>query len=153
MIVDNASRVQEELLENTKAYVIVPKRLDYVKVKTGDIVKTIKSNQKFVLEVYLNEVTYNNFVIRENITYTITKEIENYLTNNKLIKKTELLSILFNKLKEFIINVNFLLFTELNSEVIVVLDENASLGINKIIELENNNYTLKEDIKILFKKI
>ena len=153
IIVDNASRVQDELLENTEAYVIVPKRLDYVKVKTGDIVKTIKSNQKFVLEVYLNEVTYNDFVIRENITYTITKEIENYLTNNKLIKKTELLSILFNKLKEFIINVNFLLFTELNSEVIVVLDENASLGINKIIELENNNYTLKEDIKILFKKI
>lgn len=149
-ITNNAEVIQNQLLENTVAYVTVPKNISNIRVKTGDLIHNISSMQSFNVEVYVNDSVYNDISIRDNISYTITKELDDYLNNNIVIKRTEILDILYNKLKEFIKSISISKFTELNKEYIEILDKNGKIGLRKILINDPDGYNLKEDITISF---
>lgn len=114
---------------------------------------TINSSQSFGFKVIVNENIYKDISIRENISYLIITELDNYLVNNTILKKTVLLDTLYNKLKEFIISIVITKFTELDAEYIEILDKNARIGINKKLILEANVYDIKEDVDIVFEKV
>lgn len=149
-VVENANVVQDQLLENTEAFVVVPKNLSRIKVKTPTKTTFIDSMQRFKVNVFVNERVYNDVDTRDSIVYTIVDEIDTYLYNTTLLSKTELLNILYNKLKEFVNSISIDQFTELNEEYIEVLDSNARVSLNKLLVTEADGYNLKEDVSANF---
>jgi hypothetical protein len=149
-IVDNATIIQDELLENTKAFVVVPKNVGYVKVKTPTKTTYISSMQNFRVNVYVSQRVYTDNVTRDSIVYTVISEIDQYLYNNKMLSKTELLNILYEKMREFVHTVSLDNFTELDEEYIQVLDENARISLNKLLVDETGSYNLVDDVTVNF---
>ena len=149
-IVENAATVQEQLLENTEAFVVVPKNISMIRVKTPTRTTYINSMQKFKVNIFVNERVYNDVDTRDSIVYTIVDEIDKYLYTTTSLSKTALLNILYNKLKEFVSSISIDEFTELNEEYIDVLDNNARISLNKLLVAEADGYNLKEDISSNF---
>lgn len=152
-IISNAIDIQNQLLENTVGYVVVPKNINVVTVKTPYRIVNINCLQSFSLEVFVIESIYNNIEIRNNIEYTIISEIDKYLFDNMVINKNELLNILYNKLNDYIRGLNFLKFTELNDSYMEILNPNYRIGLNKVVVMQNNVYDIKEDVSINFIKV
>ena len=149
-IVENANTIQDQLLENTEAFVVVPKNISRIKVKTPTRTTFIDSMQKFKVNVFVNERVYNDVETRDSIVYTIVDEIDKYLYTTTLLSKTALLNLLYNKLKEFVNSISIDQFTELNEEYIEVLDSNARVSLNKLLVTEADGYNLKEDVSANF---
>lgn len=151
IITVNAASVHDKLLDNSQAFVVVPKTISDVRVKTGTGVQVIPSMQSFSVDLYVTYAIYNNAVIRNNILYTVTKTIDDYLYAGTTIKKTELLQILYTKLSEFVVSVSLTKFTELNTEYMELTDSNSRVSLAKTLTVESDGYNLKEDIAIDFK--
>lgn len=149
-IVENAAQIQEQLLENTEAFVVVPKNISKIRVKTPTRTTYIDSMQKFKVNIFVNERVYNDIDTRDSIVYTIVDEIDKYLYSTTSLSKTALLNILYNKLKEFVNSLSIDEFTELNEEYIDVLDSNARVSLNKLLVTEPDGYNLKEDVSVNF---
>jgi hypothetical protein len=150
VVSENAVQVQNELLDNSEAFVVVPKSIGATRVKTTSKTYTIPSMQAFTVDVYVNFDVYNNNTIRETISYTIIKEVDEYFHNRTLIKRTELLNIMYVKLREFVVSVSLTGFTELDEEYLEVIDKNARLSLSKTLVQQADGYELKEDIVVKF---
>lgn len=148
----NAVKIQDKLLENTEAFVTVPKNINITTVKTPYRTVNISCLQSFVVDVNVNENIYNDINIRDNIEYTIIDEIDKYLADNTVYSKTALLDILYNKLKEYVRNISIPKFTELDEEFIELINTNYRISLNKVLIVEQNIYDLKEDIVVSFVK-
>lgn len=151
-ITTNAVKVQDKLLENTEAYVTVPKNINITTVKTPYRTVNISCLQSFVIDVNVNENTYNDVNIRDNIEYTIIDEVDKYLSDNTVYSKTALLDILYTKLKEYVRSISIPKFTELNEEFIELVNTNYRISLNKILTVDADGYDLKEDIQVNFVK-
>lgn len=73
----------------------VPKNINITTVKTPYRTVNISCLQSFVIDVNVNENTYNDVNIRDNIEYTIIDEVNKYLSDNTVYSKTALLDILY----------------------------------------------------------
>lgn len=153
MALENAKTIQEQLLDNSEAYVVIPKTVGHLRVKTPKKVVSMKSMQSFGVNVYVPYDIYNSATVRDNISYTITKTLDDYLYGNTIIKKTEVQNLLYEKLKEFVTTISLPVFTELNEEYMEILDINSRLSIAKALVLEADGYNLTEDITIHFELI
>lgn len=149
-IVTDAASIQDQLLENTIGYVVTPRNINTTPVKTPYRITSISCLQSFAVDVHVVESIYNDSSIRDNIEYTIIKEIDNYISNNLVLSKTELLNILYTKLKEYIKNISITKFTELNDEYIEILNPNYRISLNKNLFIDSDSYNLKEDITVSF---
>lgn len=150
---ESAAQTQDQLLDNSEAFVVIPKTIGHVRIKTVAAEQTIPSAQRFSVSVYVHYDVFNNAEVRDNITYAVIKTIDEYLHDNNTLKKTEILNILYTSLKEFVISVAFDLFTEINSEYMEVVDSNSRLSIDKVLVANANGYELKENIDVNFKMI
>ena len=148
-----AKETQDLLLDNSEAFVVVPKTVGFVRVKTDTSEVTIPSAQRFSVSVYVQYDIYNNAEARENITYTVIKTVDEYLHNNNTLKKTQVLNDLYVSLKEFVVSVAFDVFTEINAEYIQVVDNNSRVSIDKTLVSVSNGYQLKENIDVSFKLV
>ena len=151
-ITNNAVVLQDDLLENTVAYVVVPKNINSTTVKTPYRTVNISCLQSFVVDVNVNENVYNDVNIRDNIEYTIIDEIDKYLSNNVVYSRTALLDILYTKLKEYVRSISIPKFTELNEEFIELVNTNYRISLNKILTVDTDGYDLAEDITVNFVK-
>lgn len=151
-ITTNAVTVQDQLLENTEAYVVVPKNINITTVKTPYRTVNISCLQAFAVDVNVSENIYNDVTIRDNIEYTIIDEIDKYLSTNTVYSKTALLDILYNKLKEYVRSISISKFTELNEEFIELVNTNYRISLNKILTVDTDGYDLREDITVNFVK-
>ena len=149
-IVQGANDIQSQLLENTEAFVVVPKSLDYVTVKRDGGITTIPSNQTLDVEVFVNERVYSDREVRDDISQIVVKVTDDYLYSSTTLKKTELLEKLYTDLKEFVESVSISKFTEINSEYLELLDNNGRLSIKKRLVVEPGGYNLVDDINITF---
>lgn len=149
----NAKEVQTQLLDNTEAFVVVPKTVGFIRVKTPSAEFTIRSAQRFVFTLLVHYDVFNNTSIRDNISYTVVKMTDDYLHSANILKRSELLNSLYTAIKEFIVSMSIDQFTELNSEYIEILDTNGRVTIEKVLINEPNGYVLKENIDISFKLI
>jgi len=147
-VVTNSTVIQKELLENTVAYVTVPKKINNINVKTPSRVVNLTSMQSFIFSVHVTERIYNDINARENISYTVINETDKYLYNNNVITKTQLLDILYNKLKEFVKSISLDKFTLLDEEYLEVVDPNSRISLNKILTVEADGYNMVEDITV-----
>ena len=145
-----AESVQQELLDNSEAYVVVPKTVGYITVQTGTAQRSIASMQSFSVDVYVRYDIYNNALVRESMSYTIVKTVDEYLYDNTVLKKTQLLNLLYAQLKEFVESVSISQFTELNAEYIQLLDTNSRVSLKKTLSVQASGYQLQEDIKVNF---
>lgn len=150
---ENANVIQDDLLDNSEAYVVIPKTIDKVNVKTDISEKIINSMQSYNVDVYVSFSIFNNNDIRDNISYTIIKTIDDYLYENTILKKTEILNILYTKLSEFIVSISINQDLDINTEYLEITDKNSRLSLNKVLVMEIDGYKLKEDIVINFKPI
>lgn len=148
----NALKIQDRLLENTKAFITIPKNINITTVKTPYRTVNISCLQSFIVDIVVNETIYNDANIRDNIEYTIIDEIDKYLSDNIVYSKTTLLNILYNKLKEYIRSISIPRFTELNEEFIELINTNYRISLNKILVIDTDGYNLREDIQITFIK-
>lgn len=149
-IVENAVRIQDQLIDNSHSFVVVPKNIGTIRIKTPTMNTYINSMQSFKVNVYVNNRIYNDIDTRDSIVYTIINEIDDYLYNNVLLSKTEALNILYEKLKEFVNSISIEKFTELDEEYIEILDSNARISLNKILVSESDGYNLNDDILVNF---
>lgn len=153
MALENAVEIQKQLLDNSESFVVIPKTVGHMRVKTATKTVSIKSMQIFNVDAYVRYDIYNTATIRDSISYTITKTIDDYLYANTIIKKTELINLLYEKLKEFVVTISIPNFTELDEEYIEILDINSRLSIAKTLVLEADGYNLTEDITTRFQLI
>ncbi|WP_396190425.1 hypothetical protein [Flavobacterium sp.] len=150
MCLSNALTIKDQLLDNTEAFVVIPKTVDQIRVKTPTRLASILSMQTFSVDVFVVDDIYKSASIRDNISYTITRTLDDYLYSNTTIKKSEFLKLLIDKLKEFVVTISVPLFTELNDEYIQIIDTNSRISVNKTLVMEADGYNLTEDIVIRF---
>lgn len=149
-IVENANVVQKQLLDNSKAYVVLPKNIGSINVKTPTRETFINSMQSFSVNVYVNSRVYNDIETRNSIEYTVISEIDQYLYERTLLSKTELLNALYEKLKEFVNSVSLDRFTELNEEYLEILNSNARISLNKVLSVDSSGYDIRDDVNVNF---
>lgn len=149
----DAVTVQGQLLENTEAFVVVPKNIDMVTIKTPYRTINVGSLQSFSVDVGVDPTIYNDITIRDNIKYTIINELDTYLSTNTVYSKTVILDIIYNKIKEYVKNVSIPKFTNLNEEYMEVINTNERVSLNKILIATNDGYDLLEDVTVTFTKI
>jgi len=149
-IVENAVSVQNQLLDNSEAFVVVPKNLGSIRVKTFNKYTYLKSTQSFRVSVYVTSRVYEDTDTRDSIVYTIVSEIDTYLYNNTILSKTKLLDILYNKIKDFVSSISIDSFTELDEEYIEILDSNARISLNKLLVSKADGYDIQDDIQVSF---
>lgn len=148
-ITNNASVVQNDLLENTVAYVTLPKTLDNIIVKVNNLTTTtISSSQRFVFDLYVDQITHDNVELRGTLTRNIISILDNYLDKNIILRKTEILEELYVFLRNHIRNISIPMFTELNAEYIEILSKNSHISINSVLDIEADGYSVKEDVVI-----
>lgn len=152
-IVENAPIIQENLLDNSEAFVVVPKNLNDIEVKTPTRTIRVNSRQDFVVNVFVNDRVYNELETRDNIVFTIIKELDEYLYNNTLVSKTEALNSIYNRIKEFVSSVSIERFTELNEEYMEIVNSNARLSFDKTLVIEGSDYNIVDDIVVNFIKV
>lgn len=152
-IVDNAASFQDQLLENTTGYVVVPKNLDNVQVIYSGKVGIINAAQSFKVSVYVTGRIYNDASARKDIENAIVTLVERYLAQNTTLSKTALLNTLYTELKEFISGISIDSFTELNSEYIEIVNKSDRISINKVLVVEPDGYNLRDDIQISFNMV
>lgn len=145
-----AVEVEKELLDNTEAYVVIPKTVGQLRIKTPTKVMSVLSMQPFAFDVFVNYDVYNTSSVRDNISYTIIKTLDDYLYANTIIKKSELLKLLYDKLKEFVVTISVSKFTDMNEEYMEVIDTNSRISINKVLAMEADGYNLTEDVTVRF---
>lgn len=150
---DDALEVQKQLLDNSQAFVVIPKTVGYVKINTQNKQMTIPSAQRFSVDVFVTFDVFNNTLIRDNITYSVVQTMDEYLSANNVLKKTEVLNTLYTTLKDFIVSVSFDYFTQLNAEYMQIVDDNARLSVAKLLISSANGYELKENIDVNFKLV
>lgn len=149
-VVENATKIQKQLLDNSEAFVVVPKNLSSIRVKTPIRYTYIESTQSFRVNIYVNERVYTDIETRDSIVYTVISEIDDYLYRNNLLSKTELLNILYEKLKEFVNSLSIEKFTELNEEYIEILDSNARISLEKVLVAESDGYNIQDNVIVNF---
>lgn len=143
----NVESIKNKLLENTEAYVVVPKMLDTLLVKLNNkSVGYIYSNQSFIFSIFVNITTYNDSELRNNINKIILKELSNYLENNIILRKTEILDIIYLKVKEYVQTITIDKFTELNSEYLEILTTSGKISIDKLLDKTHDGYIVKENV-------
>lgn len=150
---ENAAKFNDLLLENTESFLTIPKNIDYIKVLSENIQYYIPSMQVFNVVVYVREQVYLDNNTRDKISYTIIKLLDEYLYNNTILIKTQVLDIIYNEIKSYVKSITFSLFTELNSEYIEILDANARISLDKKITSELTGYNLVENVTIEFKLV
>lgn len=149
-VTTGAQSVYDNLLENTELYVVVPKNVSSVTVKTDVGVSSIPSMQSFTVNVYVNNTIYNDTASRDSISDIIIKDIGSYLYSNTRLTKTEMLNVLYSNLKEYIVSVSIDKFTTIDREYIELVDINSRISINKILTNEPDGYNLRDDVTIVF---
>jgi len=85
-VVENAVNVQNQLLDNSESFVVVPKNIGSIKVKTPSKYIYMESMQSFKVNVYVNSRVYGDIETRDSIMYTIVSEIDDYLYSKVLLK-------------------------------------------------------------------
>lgn len=151
--IEDAVTVQKQLLDNSEAFVVVPKTVGFVKVKTANSLQVVSSMQEFMVDVFVSYVVYNDAQTRDDIIYQIVKGIDQYLYSNTVIKKTELLNTLYKLLKESVISLSLTNFTELNEEYMQLIDANSRLSLGKSLNIETDGYSLTEAVTVNFRLI
>ena len=149
----DAVEIQDQLLDNSQGFVVIPKTVGYVRVKTISAQKTIASAQRFSVDIFVTYDVFNNTEVRDSITYTVVKTIDEYLNDNNILKKTEVLNSLYSSLKDFIVSVSFDLFTEIDAEYMQITDSNSRLSVGKLLVANATGYELKENIDVNFKMV
>lgn len=146
----NAVEIDTQLLENTQAFVVVPKNIGYVKVKSNNRVSYISSMQQFKVDVYVGSKIFNDEDIRNSIVYSVVATIDNYLYERTVLNKTELLNALYERLTEFVLSVSLEGFTELNEGYIELLDTNCRIGLRKNLIPDPDGYEVSDDVIVKF---
>ncbi len=152
-ITEEATDVQNLLLENTQGFVVVPKVIDKVRVKVKGTERNIDGSQSFKVNVYVNRNVFEDVSVRDSIEYTVVKEIDDYLYKSTKLNKTELLTNLYSKLKEFVVTMQIEKFTEIDEEYIEMVDYNTRISLNKVITAVTGGYEIKEDVVINFNMV
>jgi len=149
-VTDSAERIQNRLLDNSQAFVVVPKTLTNIQVKTSNRTVRIRSDQEFTVSVYVNSRTYEDNSTRRQITETIVNELDTYLYENTALSRTKLLNALYSSLREFVFTVSVDRFTELDEEYIETVDSNARVSIRKLLTQEASGYGLRDSVNVNF---
>lgn len=152
-IVSNANTVQDTLLENTECFVVIPKNIDNIQVTSDTMVYQIPSMQSFTVTIYVTAAVYLDNNIRDIITYNIISSIDDYLYNNTVLIKTELLDTLYTQLKDYVKSISLDNFTQLNSEYITVDQQNARVSLNKKLVSDVTGYNITEDVTVNFVQV
>lgn len=149
-IVDVAKGINDQLLDNTAAYVVTPKSIDEVKVTTHDTEYVISSSQSFVISVYVEDGLYKDTLAKQKVSNIITERLDEYLYNTTELKRTHILNQLFEELRDTVVSIEFDKFTELNKEYITLLDPSSRISIRKLLTLDPTGYTLEDDLDIRY---
>ena len=149
-IVVDVKDIQPLLLEKTKGYLTVPKTIDRLSISFDGKLGIIPARQKFNFVIYVNARVFEGTETRTSIEGIVINELDSYLTNNRVLSKTRLLSLLNDKLSDVIESISLREFTNLDIEYLNILDDNGRMSINKIITLTPDGLVLKDDVKIEF---
>lgn len=150
LVTDNASKVNDILLENTKSYVTIPKSINYIKANVDNLDVYIDPSCSLNVEIYVSNEVYNDIDLKESIDYTVIKVIDDYLVSNTF-SKSELVSLLHSALKSHIKTIDIKNFTQYNASYIKILDEQSKLTVKKkLVRYSSGVYDLKEDVNITY---
>jgi hypothetical protein len=109
--------------------------------------------QSFTVTIYVTAAVYLDNNIRDIITYNIISSIDDYLYNNTVLIKTELLDTLYTQLKDYVKSISLDNFTQLNSEYITVDQQNARVSLNKKLVSDVTGYNITEDVTVNFVQV
>lgn len=153
----NTKEVYNELLENTYCYFTYPKTLGYVRVRDENgMIYNIRSDQMFVINVYLDSRISLDEYSKDNIKHDIIKTLDTYLCqeNRDIVSKTEITDILYDTLKDSVVSISFKKFTELDKDILIIEDHVNGLSIRKsLVVNEAGLLTTTEDVIINFKEV
>lgn len=142
--------LQDQLLENTIGYMTVPDNVNNVMVKYNGISGYIPAAQHFVVTLYVGKRTYEDPETRRGIELTLTEELDNYITGNRHLSRSTVLSLMLERVKDFVKSVSFDKFTQVNAEYIEVVTEGSSISFDKVLTIEPDGYKLNEAVNFNF---
>lgn len=153
LIIRNVKDVQPKLLENTIAYMTVPVNLQDVLINYDGITGYIKSSQSFNITVYVSKMYFEDTEARKGIELMLKEELDNYLSSNRTLSKSVIVSRMLDKSKEYVKGINIDKFTDVGAEYIELPMEGDRLTFDKTLTMEPDGYRLSDNVTFTFVEV
>lgn len=150
----NLLPIREMALERTEISFQPRNTLKYINVLVNDgVVESIYTAQSIVVDLFMNEESYNKTDVRYFIDKSI-REIIAEILSRKQILKDDLIDAIRDELKEDVVTVKIRnLGGSENYDIITVLDDNSRLGLAKSLNLETDGkLVVKDNVTINYHK-
>lgn len=150
LILNNMAEYNKELLERTELYLTVPNNNTDVLVHYDGKSGYMSPSQAFRFELVVDRRVYKDSVIRDYINSVVIETLDTYLSGNRILNKTDLLTEIRAKLKGHTYSVSLPRFTELNGDYIELMKDDAEIAIRKKLVITPEGYNIEDDVTIDF---
>ena len=149
-LLDTLPPISKVLLDKTKIFLTVPNRKVQMLVNADGFRTLIDTAQSFRFNIYVRERVYEDQNARQGIENTVRETLNDYLINHREFVKTDLNTLIKGRVKQFATSVSLTRFTNLNSEYISIIDEDAELSVRKKLVVVAGGYGLEDDVTFNF---
>lgn len=144
------SDLHAQLLELTDIKFTVPNKSNEIFVSSDGRRGIIKSQQSFSFDIFVRSRVHSDNDTRKGIESTILSTLDSYLSSNKSYSKADLVSLVKQRVNEFVSSVRLTALSELNSEYLEILDDDAEISIRKKLVMTPDGYDIKDDVEFNF---
>lgn len=153
LITEDVKDIQPKLLENTVAYMTVPTNLQDVIVNFDGKVGYVPSAQSFKITVYVDRRNYEDTEARRGIESILKDELETYITTNRVLSRSVIVSKMLERANEYIRGVNITDFTSLEADYIELPKDGDRLTFDKTLSAEPDGYRLRDKVEFTFVQV
>lgn len=145
--------ISSRLLEQTRIYYYPQSSLGYIKTLTDNsTITSYPALQTFNLTLYVNESTYLNNPLRQQLVKSTIKTIDTYL-QNPTFSSSDLISLLKQTYSNDVIALDLTAFNTPHTKLVSILNPNHRFAIRKKLTTQpDNSLIVTEDINITFIK-
>lgn len=152
LVLNNMVEIQADLYNITEAFLTVPNGLTDIVARSDNKFGYMSSAQSFKFFVHVNSRIYNDHITKTSIEEVIKETLDEYLTGRIELSRIELLSLVYERTKEFVKSIKLDKFTELDGEYIRIESDNAEIAIKKRLKVTPDGYDVVDDVSYIFVK-
>jgi len=148
--------LNRETLENTAIYFRPKRSIDYVPILLdNNTITKIPTGQSLDITIYVKHETFQNSTLKDNLNYSLVKFISDQIKDKDRVSRADLIRDIMNENDDVIESIEIHgLAGDLDLELIVLLEEDKTLTLNKkLILTTSNEINLVEDINITYKVV
>lgn len=151
-LINDLTKLSETLLEQTRLYYYPKTNMGLINVMVENGVKTtIEAGQYFIVDLYVTDIVYRNTALRESLTKTTIKRLDELLKSSQISMSTVVADLRSNYADD-VLNVKVKgLGGEKDLSALMILDDGDRCALRKrLVALADGSLIVSEDVTVNF---